>query len=229
MGSPTQRARAGVHAVAKARSKETGIDVAAEALRAGAPAFTRRNLYFAVRRAGGAATTEARFEAALRRRLASGPVPGLLPERRSHRLPSGWDAEPPKAVLLVDRPAILGLFMALAHPAFTAACIDGTPPAVVARLARRFREGLRVPVLYLHDAATVVYPFAIEPLATLVEVTNGAQQGEPIVYRDLGLPPLGAAADRFGDASLPNGEEIVELEAIPPATLLRYVVKAVSA
>ncbi len=104
-------------------------------------------------------------------------------------------------------------------------CIDGTPRPV-AWLQRGFREGRRAPVLYLHDAATVVYPFAIEPLATLVRHQGDA----PLAYRDLGLPPLGASARRFGApvSTLPTDELILELEAIPPATLLRYCARSAS-
>ncbi len=211
------------------------IDASAEALRAEAPAVTRRNLFFATRRARGAETTEASFDPALRRRLSHGPLPGLLPERagRGSRglpggLPGGSDTEPPRAVLLVDRPAILGLFLALRGeraPGVAVVCIDGTPAPVVERLAQGFREGLRLPVLYLHDAATIVYPFALEPLATLVR----SQGSEAIVYRDLGLPPLGAPARRFGDPSLPADALLVDLEEIPPAALVRYAARAVSA
>jgi hypothetical protein len=200
------------------------IDASAELLRAEAPVFTRRNLFHALRRAHGAPTTEAGFDAALRRRLAHGPLPGLLPERRQP-LPQGWDAGFPAAVLMVDRPAILDLFLAsgaIDPQKLSVVCIDGTPSRAVARLVRGFRAGRRAPVLYVHDAATVVYPFAIEPLATLVE---SLQDGPP-AYADLGLPPLGATARRFGDPRLPDDEPVLELEAIPPATLLRYCIRA---
>lgn len=202
------------------------IDVSAETLRAGAPVFTRRNLFHAVRRARGAAMTEAAFEAALRRRLSRGALPGLLPARRRPRpLVRGWDACFPEAVLLVDRPAIRDLLTAgggIAPALLTVVCIDGTPSPVVTWLQRGFRDGGRAPVLYLHDAATVVYPFTLEPLATLV-----AHRGsEPVVYADLGLPPLGASARRFADPTLQGDEPILELEAIPPATLLRYCTRS---
>jgi hypothetical protein len=204
------------------------IDVAAEALRAQAPAFTRRNLYFAVRRAHGAEMTEPRFEAALRRRLQRGPLPGLVPARRSRRRPANaGDAGFPAAVLLVDRPAVADLFAAtpgIARTGIAVVCIDGTPAPLVAELARGFAAGQRAPVLYLHDAATVVYPFALEPLATLVR----REGGTPLAYRDLGLPPLGTTARRFGDPALPGDEPILEIEAIPPATLVRYCTEAAS-
>ena len=209
------------------------IDESAEVLRSGAPAFTAKNLYFAVRRALGGELTDARFDAALRRRLARGPLPGLLPARSaraSRKLPSGWDAAPPRAVLLVDRPSVLDLFLALTGPdegaekrgALAVVCTDGTPKQVVAWLARGCGDWLRAPVLYLHDAATVVYPFSLEPLATRVR----RQDEAPMVYRDLGLSPGGSTARRFGDPSLPSDELILELEAIPPVALLRYVAKA---
>ena len=207
------------------------IDVAAEALRAQAPAFTRQNLFFAARRrsARGAAMTDAQLDAALRRRLARGPLPGLLPARAgkaTRPFARAWGADFPRAVLLVDRSAILDFFAATglsASARIAAVCIDGTPAPLVAWLARSFRAGQRAPVLYLHDAATVVYPFTLEPLASLLRSTGGA----PLVYRDLGLPPLGAAARRFSDPTLPPDEPILALEAIPPATLVRWVAAAV--
>jgi|HubBroStandDraft_4_1064222.scaffolds.fasta_scaffold551407_2 hypothetical protein len=204
------------------------IDVAAEGLHAESPAFTRRNLLFAARRARGAAMTEAELDAALRRRLARGPLPGLLPARSrrpSRTLTRAWETELPRSVLLVDRPVILDLFAAtgaMASARLAVVCVDGTPAPVVAWLVQRFRAGLRAPVLYLHDAATVVYPFTLEPLASLVRSLDGG----PVVYRDLGLPPLGATARRFGDPRLPGDEPILDLEALPPATLVRYVTEA---
>jgi hypothetical protein len=131
------------------------------------------------------------------------------------------------AVLLVDRAATatrLAKTAAIVQAGIEVVSIDGTPRSVVARLVRRFRAGHRAPVLYLHDAATVVYPFAIEPLGTLVRHADG----EPVVYRDLGLPPRGATARRFGDAALREAEPILELKAIPTATLARYCVRSLS-
>jgi len=215
-------------AAGKSPSLQSLIDAAADALRAGAPVFTRRNLFHAVRRVCGAAMTPQRFDAALRRRLSRGDVPGLLPSPRGPEpRPSGraTDASFPEAVLLVDRPAILDLFThsgAMAPSRLAVVCVDGTPAPVVARLARSFQAGRRAPVLYVHDAATVIYPFAIEPLATLVR----HQGAVPLPYADLGLPPLGATARRFHDPSLAGDEPILELEALPPATLLRYCAEA---
>lgn len=136
------------------------------------------------------------------------------------------DSEFPAAVLLVDRPAIRDLLLAqgAGERGLAVVCIDGTPAPVVAFLKRGFQEGRRVPVVYLHDAATVVFPFTLEPLATLV----AQQEGGPVRYRDLGLPPLGATARRFGDPALPADQVILELTAIPPATLLRYAAEAAS-
>jgi hypothetical protein len=202
------------------------LDVALSTLSAQGPAFTRGNLRHAVRRLSGA-TTDAAFAAALRRRRAAGAIPGLLPDRPR------WDAWQlgleegarfPAAVVLVDRPTVADLFVAWGvcrARGLAAVALDGTPPRLVEHLRRGFQEGLRAPVLYLHDAATVVYPFTIEPLASLV-----AQPGdEPVPYQDLGLPPLGASPGRFDDASLPDEERVVELEALPPATLVRYALE----
>ena len=188
------------------------LDASAEALLAGAPVFTRRNLFHAVRRTSGAAMTQATFDATLRRRLARGPLPGLLPVRSRRRarppLPA-WEARMP-AVLLVDRPAILALFLesgALASPDRVAVvCIDGTPASVVDWLKQAFAAGRRAPVLYVHDATTVVYPFTLEPLATLLSQKDAGS----IAYTDLGLPPLGATARRFADFLLAGkGREIL--------------------
>ena len=214
----------------------SAIDVSADALRAEAPAFTRRNLYFAVRRAHDGGMSDVAFEAALRRRLARGALPGLLPARtrsRARKSVSTRNDAFPAAILLVDRPAIRDLFAAIdvapklggvasEDLGLAVVCIDGTPAALVRSLVRGFAEGLRAPVLYLHDATTIIYPFAVEPLATLVKQNDP----RPIDYRDLGLPPLGAIARRFDDPVLPSDEPIFELEAIPPATLLRYCVKS---
>lgn len=204
------------------------IDVTAEGLRAEAPAFTRRNLFHAVRRAHDPALDEAAFDVALRKRLARGPLPGLLPARspwRPRSLPRGLHTCFPEAVILVDRPAILDLFVAcgaIASARLAVVCIDGSPAPVVAWLVNGFRAGRRAPVLYVHDAATVVFPFTIEPLATLV----GLPDHGPPAYADLGLPPLGAAARRFGDPALPPDEILLDLEAIPPATLVRSCVES---
>lgn len=204
------------------------IDVAARALRGQAPAFTRRNLLHAVRRVLGAPLTEAEFDRALRRRLARGPLPGLLPAKtrwRPRRLTREWDAYFPRAVLLVDRPAIVDLFVAsgdIAASRIAVVCLDGSPSTVVAWLRRGIEAGRRAPFAYLHDAASVVYPFAFEPLATLVRHRGRG----PLPYRDLGLPPRGASPRRFDDPALPPGEPILELEALPPATLVRFATLA---
>jgi len=200
------------------------LEDTARALHAESPAFTRKNLLYAVRRSLSASVSEGDFDVALRKRLAKGTLPGLLPARsrwRPRPLPREWDAYFPKVVLLVDRPAILDLFIAsgaIATTRLAVVCLDGSPAPVVSWLERGFKAGRQVPFVYLHDAATIVYPFTLEPLASLV-----AHRGEEaLVYRDLGLPPLGANARRFDDPSLPEGPLIFELEALPPATLVRF-------
>lgn len=202
------------------------IDWSARALRAGFPAFTRGNLLHAVRRAHRGDLAEDFFDEALRERLSRGPIPGLLPSPCSwtpRRLPREWDAYFPRAVLLVDRAAVLDLFVAsgaLATARLAVVCIDGSPSPAVAWLRRGFRAGRRAPVLYLHDAATVAYPFAFEPLATAVR--HGT---EPVQFCDLGLPPTGTPARRFHDEPLPTRRIVVELEAIAPAALVAYAVR----
>ena len=131
----------------------------------------------------------------------------------------------PEAVLLVDRPAIAKLFDssdAVIAGRLAVVCADGSPSAVVAMLQRGFRAGERASLLYVHDATTVLYPFAFEPLASLVEHRGS----EPIDYVDLGLPPLGTSGRRFGDPAVAPGALVFELAAIPPATLVRYCTEA---
>ena len=199
------------------------IEPCARALRACCPAFTRRNLFHAVRRAAHREVPEEDFDEALRERQARGPLAGLLPERcawRPRRLPREWDAYFPAAIVLVDRPSVLDLFVAsgaLAQHRLAVVALDGTPAPVVSWLKRGVAAGRRAPVVYLHDAATVVYPFAFEPLATLARLHRGR-----IAFRDLGLPPLGRAAGAFAEGSLPPDETIVELEALPPSIVVRY-------
>ena len=202
------------------------LDVAAEALRASSAVFTRRNLFYRttrMTRGRGEAMSEAAFEEALRERLSRGELPGLLPSPCCWRWPPAreWDALFPDSILLVDRRAILDLFVAsgvIASARLAVVCIDAAPAAIVDWLQRGARAGRRAPVMYLHDAGTVIYPFTFEPLATILE--NAGAEG--LVYSDLGLPPLGCTPRRFGDETLPPDELIVDLEAIPPATLVRY-------
>jgi hypothetical protein len=203
------------------------IEAAADVLTRDAPVFTKRNLCFAVARAAGGALDEKSFERALRQGRA---LEGLLTSRTGARARRANVDAFPEAVLLVDRREVLELFEAMARatalttPNLAVACIDGRPAPLVARLARGFEEGLRAPVFYLHDAATVIYPFAVEPLATLVR----HRKDKPMAYRDLGLAPLGASARRFGDPTLPTAEPLLELEAIPPASLARYVARCIA-
>jgi hypothetical protein len=203
------------------------IDGCAAALRETVPAFTRRNLFFAVRRAQGGDTEEKRFETSLRDRLRRGALPGLLPSPchwTPRRLAREWAAYFPKAVLLVDRPAVLDLFVAsgvMPAARLAVVCIDGSPAPVVAWLRKGYRAGRRAPVLYLHDAATVAYPFAFEPLASLIRHGHAG----PLPYRDLGLPPLGAPARRFAPESSSDPEVFLDLEAVPPAALVSFVVR----
>jgi hypothetical protein len=202
------------------------MDGCARSLLVGSRAFTRGNLRHAVRRASPGDFSERGFELALRERLRRGPLRGLLPSPclwRVRPLPPEWDAYFPRAILLVDRPAILDLFVAsgaLAATRLAIVCIDGRPGHVIAWLRRGLRAGRRAPVLYLHDAATVAYPFAFEPLATAVR-----HGGEPLRFRDLGLLPTGVSSRRFRDPSLPAGEVVRDLEAVHPATLVAYAVR----
>jgi hypothetical protein len=205
-------------------SRRAVIDEAAEALSEGAPVFTKRNLFFAARRLRGSTMTEARFRAELTRHLVTRRVPGLLPDTGGAQARRKSGVLFPEVVLLVDRPELVRLLVALSigDSGVAVIAVDGTPASLVDTLKAGFRKGRRAGVLYLHDATTVVYPFVLEPLATLMQ----RQRTRPVPYVDLGLPPLGAPGRRFGDPTLDGGEPIVDLEEIPPAALLRYCVEA---
>src|ERR1700733_12080756 len=106
------------------------IAACARKLRKASPAFTWRNLFFEVRRALGDGVVEDEFGASLRELMRSGPLPGLLPspcEWAPRPLTREWDAYFPKAVLLVDRPALLDLFIgsgAMPGARLAVVCID---------------------------------------------------------------------------------------------------------
>jgi len=204
----------------------TLIDRAADQLRATGAAFTRRNLFHAARRfARGPADFERFVEGPLARRLRRGPIAGLIeppPPGRPQRLTREHAAYFPAAILIVDRSELVDLFAAsgvLVQSRLAVVSADGTPATVVRWLVRGIRAGFRAPVGYLHDASTVLYPFSIEPLRTLVEVAKA-----PIDFIDLGLPPGGLAA-----AELPFcpacDEPITELEVPPPAAIIAYAAR----
>lgn len=204
------------------------IDEAARELRAGAPAFSPRNLFFAVRRLGvGVPSFEEFRRGPLAQRLRGGPLHGLLPNTRAPRyparLPREYDAYYPAAILLVDRREILDLLVAcdvLPNARVAVVAVDGTPAHVVRWLARGARAGRRAPIGYLHDARTVVYPFLVEPLATFVDVCDS------LLYRNLGIPHAGLLPRSFPFAeALPREERVTELEALPPCALLAYALR----
>ena len=203
----------------------TLIDRAADQLRASSAAFTRRNLFHVVRRMPRGPDDFEEFEAALARRLRRGPIPGLLappPRARSRRLSCEHAAYFPAAILIVDRTELVDLFAAsgvLVQARLAIVSADGTPATIVSWLARGIRAGFRAPIGYLHDAATVLYPFALEPLRTLVEVATA-----PIDFIDLGLPPQGLPATELPFCP-PIGELVMELEAPPPAAIVAYAAR----
>jgi hypothetical protein len=197
------------------------VDDAAAELRASSRAFTRRNLAYAVARRGGT-------DRDIARRLRAGAVAGLLEPHRpapARRLPQEWAAYFPAAILVVDRPAIVDLFAAsgaLIQARLAVVCFDGTPATVTRWLCRGLRAGFRAPVGYLHDAATIAYPFAFEPLRTLVAV------GAPIEFVDLGLPPGGLPASQLPFCpALPS--PVVDLEEPPPAAIVAYAARRLGA
>jgi hypothetical protein len=143
--------------------------------------------------------------------------------------PREWDACFPAAVLLVDSPRIVDAIVAtgvLVQARIAVVAVDGSPAHVVSWLRRGFRLGHRAPVGYLHDASTVLYPFLIEPLATLV----AAQKSGPIAYRDLGIgpgrrlrDPLRVASARAGRARRLADVPAASLAAFAAQELLRMV------
>ncbi len=225
-----------------ARMSGPTLDEAASDLRATSRAFTRANLYHAVLRRHPELrprwSLERFCEAALAPRLRREPIEGLLPERAPGEARRGaarreWTRVKPKermayfpaAILVVDRPAIVDLFVAsgvLAQASVAVVSADGEPAAVVAWLCDGARKGHRAPVGYLHDAGTSLYPFLLEPLATLVRV----RRGEGLAYRDLGIGPGQPLRDPLGLAC-PYDAAAVQLEEIPPCSLVAYAVKEV--
>lgn len=213
--------------------REGVIDRAAAALRSSGCAFSRRNLFHVVRRLGGERAVGGGFDAfvdgALAARLLRGPLEGLLPPPapdRGRPLPREWDAYFPAAVLLVDRRELVDLFAAsgvLVHARLAVVCSDGSPAPVVAWLRRGLAAGWRAPFGYLHDSATVLYPFFVEPLATLCRVVDG----EPAPYADLGLPPDGVPR-RVLERGSDDDEPVRELEAVPPAALIAWAMRELS-
>lgn len=203
----------------------TSIDRAAASLRRGSRAFTRRNLFYAAARLGGTRDLDA-FDDALAARLRRGPIEGLLPPKkaRARRLSEEWEAYFPAAILLVDRPQIVDLFAAsgaIVLARLAVVCVDGSPETVVEWLRRGARRGFGAPVGWLHDAATVRYPFHCEPLASLVDALPART---PLPYRDLGLPPRGLAPSLLpfaGELDRP----VLDLEEPPPAALVGYATR----
>jgi hypothetical protein len=213
---------------------ELVIDRAAARLRISNRAFSRHNLFHAFRRLVPARAGTKNFEnfvdGPLAARLRAGPIDGLLPPPAGdgrRRLPHEWDAYFPAMVLMVDRREIVDLFAAsgvLVQARMAVVCTDGSPAPVIAWLRRGLRAGHRAPFGYLHDAATVLYPFSLEPFATLFRVLGG----EPARVVDLGLPPDGLprrALGRGGAAS----ERVFELEAVEPSTLISWATRRLGA
>jgi hypothetical protein len=224
-----------------ARPSASAIDAAASELRASSRAFTRANLYHAFVRARPelrARWSLERFcDEALAPLLGRRSIAGLLPEtaprcRRGEGRRSGptldareWAAYFPTAILVVDRPAIVDLFAAsgaLVQARVAVVSADGTPARVVDWLRRGVERGHRAPVGYLHDANTSLYPFLLEPLATLVR----ARGRGPLAYRDLGIGPGRPLRDPLGIARA-DAAAATRLEEVPPCTLVAYAVQEV--
>lgn len=211
----------------RARVTAAVVEAAAAGLRTTSRAFTRRNLFHATQRLARRVLDYDEFVAGpLARRLRSGEIAGLLPPPRptpARRLARELDAYFPAAILLVDRREIIDLFAAsgvLVQARVAVVSADGTPAAVVRWLSRGLRAGYRAPIGYLHDAATVIYPFTIEPVATLVEVIA---HHAPLDFADFGLPPLGLAAARLPFCRARG--MIIELEQVPPAAIITYAAR----
>lgn len=208
------------------------VDAAAASIASSSRAFTRRNLFFAVRRAARARgmsmadEVDAFCAKYVEPRVRAGGVPGLLSARIGWTLdtvtPHEFDAYFPAAILLVDRPEVVQLFAAsgvVVQARLAVVSLDGFPNHVTAWLCRGMRAGHRAPIGYLHDAATVVYPFTYEPLATWIT----AADDEPLRYLDLGIPPGGLAAGPDVD----HGEALLELEELAPRALVAWATRTV--
>lgn len=208
------------------------IETAAADLRVDSRAFTSRNLFHAVRRAGlrlgkpCAGDFESFRAGPLAARLRAGALAGLLPDSprldRRARLPREWDAYFPACILVVDRAELVPLFVAsgvVVQARMAVVTLDGRPAHVAGWLRRGLRAGHRAPVGYLHEATTVVYPFASELLATWARLRGPREE---LAFRDLGLPPQGLSPDRLG---LDRGP-VLELEEPPPHALIAYAARA---
>ncbi len=209
-------------------SRTGAIDRAAAALRDTAPAFTAKNLHFELRRAGASSGYEGFVAGPLARRLRQGPIEGLLPLRRSRdravELPGEYRAYFPAAVLVVDRRDLVELAVAAGLPVqgrIAVVSLDGFPATVVRWLRRGWQDGHAAPVGFLHDADTVVYPFAFEPLATF------ARARAPGSYVDLGLPPGGLDWKElpFVGFEPAPGARVRSLEEPRPASILAYAAR----
>ncbi len=213
------------------------LEAAARALSESSRAFSAANLFHEARRRAGLASRPGRGEleafvrGPLAARLRRGPILGLLPRRRhrlgSGRLPSEWAAYFPAAILMVDRSELVDLIVAsgvVVQGRIAVVSLQGEPANVVRWLAEGFRAGHRAPVGFLHDASTVVYPFAFEPLRTLV----AAELRVPISYRDLGLHPRGLPlrALPFLSKAAFGERRFFELEEAPPSALVAHAARS---
>ena len=193
--------------------KANRIDRAAARLRETLPVFTRENL----RHASG--LSPAAFDAALAKKR--GRVEGLVRPTRGEgpRLSAEEKrAYYPAGILLVDRPALVDLFAAsgaLIQGRVAVVSTSGEPRHVVDWLVAGARAGRSAPVGYVHDATTVLYPFFFEPLATL------GRARVPVRFRDLGLRPGRGFRDPY------TRKRAYDLEAVTPAALVTYAVRAV--
>ena len=135
-----------------------------------------------------------------------------------------WDAYFPKAVLLVDRPAMLDSFIgsgAMPGARLAVVCIDGSPGPVVAWLRRGFRAGppRTGPVLARRGHRRLSLRASSRSRPSSATAAAGRS-----CTATFGLPPLGAPARRFGrslDAPTTRSSSISR--PLPPAALVSYV------
>lgn len=123
----------------------------------------------------------------------------------------------PAGILLVDRREIVDLFAAsgaLIQSRIAVVDVSGYPRNVLRWLEIGARAGHRAPIGYLHDAATVLYPFSFEPLRTL------CARGE-VRFRDLGFRP----GRGFRDPQ--KRGRVLSLADATPAALVSYAVRGV--
>jgi hypothetical protein len=139
-----------------------------------------------------------------------------------------WAAYFPAAILMVDRPELVDVFAAsgvLVQARMAVVCVDGTPRPVMRWLIGGLGRGWRAPIGYLHDSATILYPFVLEPLRSCLDVLR---PDESLVFRDLGLPREGLDPGELPFATRLR-RRIHRLSEPPPAAMIAWATRQLMA